>query len=189
MDKLEWPSERVAHGGIFHQRNVNYSKETHEMIKSEFKLFSFLISSTISRPLQDSWTSHVWQWCSATRSITSCVRAPPCRSPRCQRASCRRKSTNCAEPVRLWIVRGSCGSGHWTPSRSRASLKSRGEMTRRWLMLGKLVVRSITGGEKFSQIMTGFGFHGNERLALLNFRGYSALTGHLMADWGMQVRR
>lgn len=39
MDKLEWPSERVAHGGIFHQRNVNYSKETHEMIKSEHKLF------------------------------------------------------------------------------------------------------------------------------------------------------
>lgn len=36
MDKIvEWPSERVKHGGIFHQRNVNYSKETHEMMKSE----------------------------------------------------------------------------------------------------------------------------------------------------------
>jgi hypothetical protein len=36
MDKIvEWPSERVAHGGIFHQRNVNYSKETHEMLKSK----------------------------------------------------------------------------------------------------------------------------------------------------------
>lgn len=134
MDKLEWPSERVAHGGIFHQRNVNYSKETHEMIKSELKLFSFLISSTISRPLQDSWTSHVWQWCNATRSITSCVRAPPCRSPKCRRVSCHRKSTNCAEPVRLWIGRGSCGSGLWTPSWSRASSKLRGEMMRWWLM-------------------------------------------------------
>lgn len=39
MDKIEWPSERVAHGGIFHQRNVNYSKETHEMIKSKSNLF------------------------------------------------------------------------------------------------------------------------------------------------------
>jgi hypothetical protein len=38
MDKIvEWPSERVVHGGIFHQRNVNYSKETHEMLKSEQK--------------------------------------------------------------------------------------------------------------------------------------------------------
>lgn len=47
MDKIEWPSQRVAHGGIFHQRNVNYSKETHNMIKSKvnspfrFVVFSF----------------------------------------------------------------------------------------------------------------------------------------------------
>lgn len=35
MDKIiEWPSERVSQGGIFHQKNINYSKETHEMIKS-----------------------------------------------------------------------------------------------------------------------------------------------------------
>lgn len=35
MDKIiDWPSERVPQGGIFHQRNINYSKETHEMIKS-----------------------------------------------------------------------------------------------------------------------------------------------------------
>lgn len=45
MDKIEWPSERVAHGGIFHQRNVNYSKETHNMIKSKVKLsFWFVVS-------------------------------------------------------------------------------------------------------------------------------------------------
>lgn len=48
MDK-EWPSERVNFGGIFHQRNVNYSKETHEMMKSKFKLLNLLlISSSIS---------------------------------------------------------------------------------------------------------------------------------------------
>lgn len=39
MDKIEWPSERVVHGGIFHQRNVNYSKETHQMIKSKSNHF------------------------------------------------------------------------------------------------------------------------------------------------------
>lgn len=48
MDK-EWPSERVNFGGIFHQRNVNYSKETHEMMKSKFQLLNlFPISSVIS---------------------------------------------------------------------------------------------------------------------------------------------
>lgn len=48
MDK-EWPSERVNFGGIFHQRNVNYSKETHEMMKSKLLLLNlFLISSAIS---------------------------------------------------------------------------------------------------------------------------------------------
>jgi len=35
MEKMSWPSERIAHGGIFHQRNVNYSRETHDMIKSK----------------------------------------------------------------------------------------------------------------------------------------------------------
>ncbi|KAG5672138.1 hypothetical protein PVAND_002292 [Polypedilum vanderplanki] len=34
MEKIAWPSERVQHGGIFHQRNVNYSQETHDMIRS-----------------------------------------------------------------------------------------------------------------------------------------------------------
>ena len=35
MEKMSWPSERIAHGGIFHQRNVNYSRETNDMIKSK----------------------------------------------------------------------------------------------------------------------------------------------------------
>ncbi|CAG9808601.1 unnamed protein product [Chironomus riparius] len=34
MEKMSWPSERIAHGGIFHQRNVNYSRETNDMIKT-----------------------------------------------------------------------------------------------------------------------------------------------------------
>lgn len=38
MDKISWPSERIPHGGIFHQSSVNYSKETHDMIKSEIKI-------------------------------------------------------------------------------------------------------------------------------------------------------
>lgn len=50
MDKIEWPSERVSHGGIFHQRNVNYSKETHEMIKSEKKIPISAFPSFISDP-------------------------------------------------------------------------------------------------------------------------------------------
>lgn len=40
MEKISWPSERIAHGGIFHQRNVNYSKETHDMIKSKWTSLS-----------------------------------------------------------------------------------------------------------------------------------------------------
>lgn len=49
MDKIEWPSERVSHGGIFHQRSVNYSKETHNMIKSE-KSFGIFGSFSCSFP-------------------------------------------------------------------------------------------------------------------------------------------
>lgn len=45
MDKIEWPSDRIAHGGIFHQRNVNYSKDTHEMMKSKVSIFNSLLFS------------------------------------------------------------------------------------------------------------------------------------------------
>lgn len=59
MDKFEWPSERVVHGGIFHQRNVNYSKETHEMMKSKVKSFfigdNFLISFSSCPHAQNSF--------------------------------------------------------------------------------------------------------------------------------------
>lgn len=33
MNTFDWPSERIPHGGIFHQSKVNYSKDTHNMIK------------------------------------------------------------------------------------------------------------------------------------------------------------
>jgi len=32
---VEWPSERVKYGGIFHPAKVKYSKETHDLIKRE----------------------------------------------------------------------------------------------------------------------------------------------------------
>lgn len=31
-----WPSERVAHGGLFHLPKVTYSKETHALLKRKF---------------------------------------------------------------------------------------------------------------------------------------------------------
>lgn len=52
----EWPSERVNFGGIFHQRNVNYSKETHEMMKS--KSNSFFASNSISNFLRNFLFKH-----------------------------------------------------------------------------------------------------------------------------------
>lgn len=52
MDK-EWPSERVNFGGIFHQRNVNYSKETHEMIKSKIKHLFLLLFKSFSHFLNN----------------------------------------------------------------------------------------------------------------------------------------
>ena len=33
MNTFDWPSERIPHGGIFHQNKINYSKDTHNMIK------------------------------------------------------------------------------------------------------------------------------------------------------------
>ena len=30
---MDWPSDRISKGGIFHTPKVNYSKETHDMIK------------------------------------------------------------------------------------------------------------------------------------------------------------
>lgn len=33
LNKLDWPSERVAKGGIFHPQKVAYSKDTHDLIK------------------------------------------------------------------------------------------------------------------------------------------------------------
>jgi hypothetical protein len=50
MDKIiDWPSERVPQGGIFHQRNINYSKETHEMIKSnDEKMMRNFFNSLVS---------------------------------------------------------------------------------------------------------------------------------------------
>ena len=35
MNTFDWPSERIPHGGIFHQSKVNYSKDTHNMIKGK----------------------------------------------------------------------------------------------------------------------------------------------------------
>lgn len=33
FEKVDWPSERVAKGGIFHPQKVAYSKDTHDLIK------------------------------------------------------------------------------------------------------------------------------------------------------------
>lgn len=38
MERISWPSNNVSHGGVFHQRHVNYSPTTHDMIKSEWNL-------------------------------------------------------------------------------------------------------------------------------------------------------
>lgn len=43
MEQISWPSERIPHGGIFHQRNVNYSKETQDMMKCKAQRRFFLI--------------------------------------------------------------------------------------------------------------------------------------------------
>lgn len=32
-EKIDWPSERVAQGGMFHPHKVKYSKDTHDLIK------------------------------------------------------------------------------------------------------------------------------------------------------------
>lgn len=34
--KADWPSERVAQGGMFHPHKVTYSKDTYELIKCKF---------------------------------------------------------------------------------------------------------------------------------------------------------
>lgn len=34
-EKIDWPSDRVAQGGIFHPHKVTYSKETHDLIKGK----------------------------------------------------------------------------------------------------------------------------------------------------------
>lgn len=35
MDQIEWPSERVPQGGLFHPPRVEYSKDTHDLIKGK----------------------------------------------------------------------------------------------------------------------------------------------------------
>lgn len=37
LEKLDWPSDRVSKGGIFHPQKVVYSKDTHDLIKCKKK--------------------------------------------------------------------------------------------------------------------------------------------------------
>ena len=39
MERISWPSNNVVQGGAFHQRHVNYSPATHDMIKSKTLLY------------------------------------------------------------------------------------------------------------------------------------------------------
>lgn len=39
MERISWPSNNVVQGGAFHQRHVNYSPATHDMIKSKILLY------------------------------------------------------------------------------------------------------------------------------------------------------
>lgn len=41
-----WPSERVAHGGLFHLPKVKYSKETHELLKRKSASYTKIHIST-----------------------------------------------------------------------------------------------------------------------------------------------
>ena len=46
MERISWPSNNVVQGGAFHQRHVNYSPATHDMIKSKTLLYWHDINPT-----------------------------------------------------------------------------------------------------------------------------------------------